>query len=146
MGDATRGSPISPPWWYQSTCPLRRKRPFAACVKVDQSVTVRYNLVVEPGLPVSPPPRRSGFSLACVPALCDDFLMYNAGRIVMCPRRPPRPPAIPRRTPGSGYAHRGASVVAEDVRRLAYEDPSIDIFCSQSAVATSKPSPPTHTS
>ncbi len=42
------------------------------------------------------PRGRSGFSLACVPALCDDFLMYNAGRIVMCPRRPPRPPTIPQ--------------------------------------------------
>src|SRR5215203_6379385 len=49
-----RRVPHSPPGWYQSTCPLRRKRPFAAYAKVDQSVTVRYNLVVEPGLPVSP--------------------------------------------------------------------------------------------
>ena len=31
-----------------------KKPPIAAFVRVDQSVTVRYNLVVEPGLPVSP--------------------------------------------------------------------------------------------
>src|SRR5215204_2206287 len=35
--------PHSPPWWYQSTCPLRRKRPFAAytrLIRALQRVTI----------------------------------------------------------------------------------------------------------
>jgi hypothetical protein len=52
------------------------KSPFEAHLKVDQGITARYNFV-EPGLPISPPPRRPGFPIARVPVLCDDFLMYD---------------------------------------------------------------------
>jgi hypothetical protein len=45
--------------------PSAKKTPIYGIYKVDQSVTARYNFVVEPGLPVSPPPRRPGFSFAC---------------------------------------------------------------------------------
>jgi hypothetical protein len=51
--------------------------------RLSERYTARYNFD-EPGLPISPPPRRPGFSLACVPVLRDDFLMYISGRIVMC--------------------------------------------------------------
>ena len=60
MGDATGGSPIplqasiipSPGSYHK---PLYvKKLSFAAYAKIGQSVTARYNLVVEPGLPVSP--------------------------------------------------------------------------------------------
>ena len=63
--------PHSPPCRYQSTSPLRRKHPFlAAYSKVVRSVTERYNLV-EPGLPVSPPPRQPGFCVVRAPILCN---------------------------------------------------------------------------
>jgi hypothetical protein len=63
--------PHSPPGFHHSfsrllsQAPLCEKALICSICKVGQSVTVRYNLVVEPGLPVSPPPRRPGFSLAC---------------------------------------------------------------------------------
>ena len=53
--------PHSPPGWYQSTCPPRRKRPFAACSRVDQSVTIWLSSRTC----LYPPSEAAGFSLAC---------------------------------------------------------------------------------
>jgi hypothetical protein len=53
MGDSTPGSPI-PSRLLSKHILSVKKTPFAAFARVDQSVTARYNLVVEPGLPVSP--------------------------------------------------------------------------------------------
>jgi hypothetical protein len=43
-----------------------KKFSFAEYAKVSQSVTVRYNLVVEPGLPVSPPSKAARL-FSCLP-------------------------------------------------------------------------------
>ena len=53
--------PHSPPGWYQSTCPPRRKHPFAACSRFDQSVTI---FGVEPG--VASLPLRGGRLFPCL--------------------------------------------------------------------------------
>jgi hypothetical protein len=74
--------PHSPPWWYQSTFPLRRKRPFAANAKFVRALQ-RVTISLSRACLYPPPPRRPGFSIACVPVLRDDFLMYISGRIVM---------------------------------------------------------------
>jgi hypothetical protein len=48
-----QASIIAPLCFYHKPLYVK-KLSFAAYAKVDQNVTVRYNLVVEPGLPVSP--------------------------------------------------------------------------------------------
>jgi hypothetical protein len=82
MGDATRGSPIPLQAGIKAHT-LCEKTPMCSICKDCQSVTVRYHFV-EPGLPISPLQGGPAFSImACVPVLCDDFLMYSARRIVM---------------------------------------------------------------
>ena len=45
--------------------PSAKKTPICGIHKADQSVTARYNFVVEPGLLVSPLQGGPGFSVAC---------------------------------------------------------------------------------
>src|SRR5829696_8994118 len=56
--------PHSPPWWYQSTCSLRRKRPYAAYTRLIRALQrVTISLLSRACL-YPPPPRRPGFSFA----------------------------------------------------------------------------------
>src|SRR5215203_3761675 len=53
------------------------KMPICSTSEGCRRVTVRYNFV-EPGLPISPPPRRPGVSIACAPFRCRrGCLMYT---------------------------------------------------------------------
>src|SRR5215207_3587280 len=54
MGDATRDCPPFPSMVVSKHMLSAKKTPICGIYKVDQSVTARYNFVVEPGLPVSP--------------------------------------------------------------------------------------------
>jgi hypothetical protein len=70
MGDATRGSPIPLQAGIKAHALCEENTHLRHIQRFEPSVTEYYNFVVEPGLPVSPPPRRSGLSVACAPPRC----------------------------------------------------------------------------
>ena len=88
MGDATRGSPIPLHAGIKAHTLCEENTHLLHIQRFDPSVTEYYNFVSEPGLPISPPPRRPGFSLACAPVRCPKSsltpltLMPVAGRII----------------------------------------------------------------
>src|SRR5215208_3531404 len=71
-GTPPESVPHSPPGFHHSfsrllsQAPLCEKALICSICKVGQSVTVRYNLVVEPGLPVSPPSKAARL-FSCLP-------------------------------------------------------------------------------
>src|SRR5215208_7880418 len=84
MGDATGGSPIPlhAAIKAQTLCEGNAHlQHMQRLIRALQRVTI---LLLSRACLYPPPPRQPGFSLACVPVLCDDLLMYRAGRIVMC--------------------------------------------------------------
>jgi hypothetical protein len=70
MGDATRDCPPFPSMVVSKHMLSAKKTPICGIYKVDQSVTARYNFVVEPGLPVSPPSKVARLFFCRPPVAC----------------------------------------------------------------------------
>src|SRR5215207_3109837 len=70
-----RWRPPFPSMVVSKHMPSAKKMPICGIYKVDQSVTARYNFVVEPGLPVSPLQGGPAFLLPAPGRM--RFLMYR---------------------------------------------------------------------
>src|SRR5215212_8335196 len=79
MGDATRDCPPFPSMVVSKHMLSAKKTPICGIYKVDQSVTARYNFVVEPGLTVSP--LQGGPALLWRAPGRMRFLMYRQRRL-----------------------------------------------------------------